>query len=729
MPNNPLSLKINLLGPFRLKVDEQPVEDRRFTRRKPKQLVKLLALQSHHQLHREQLMESLWPDSDPEAASNNLHKAIHMARHALEPELKSVAESHFILTQGQLVMLRAPGGLWIDAEEFEQGAASTELSAGEEALNLYEGDLLAEDLYEDWAAARREQLRNAYHDLLARLANLHEQRNEIERAIGKLRTLTASDAANEKTHRQLMRLYALSGNKSQALKQYRICCEALHNDFDAEPEQATEALRQEIISGKLAPVSALGRGERVEADTAIDSLAILPLINGSADPNAEYLSNGITESIINNLSQLPNLKVMAWNTVFRFKGRQMDPQAVGRDLGVRAVLTGRVLEIGDRLVIKTELISVADGSQLWGGNYNRGLADIFVIEEEISREISEKLRLKLSGDEQKRLAKRHTDNLEAYHAYLKGRYYWNKRSDKDVRRGLEYFKQAIDLDPCYALAHVGVADSYIILGTFGISSLSPKEAFPKAKEAAVQALAIDETLAEAHASLGFALAQYEWDWKNAERHFKRAIDLKPTYATARHWYAFVYLTGLGDLDQAIAEEMRALELEPLSLIINTNLGTLWYLARQYEKAIEQYGKALEIDSGFIIAYWMLGLAYEQKSLFTEAIAEFQKAALLSGGTALPLTMLGHAYALSQRKEEALKVLAELNELSSHEYVSTYRIAGIYVALEDTTAAFEWLWRAYEERDAWLNWLRVDPVFDRLRSERRFQELLARVGLA
>ena len=677
-------------------------------------------------------MESLWPDSDPEAAGNNLHKAIHMARHALEPALKSVAESHFILTQGQLVMLRAPGSLWIDADEFEQRAAaasaSAEVRSCEQALALYEGDLLAEDLYEDWAALRREQLRNVHHELLARLANLHEEHGELELAIGRLRTLAASDSANEKTHRQLMRLYALSGNKSQALKQYRICREVLRNDFDAEPEPATEALREEIAAGTLAPVRVPIKAERREGESVIDSLAILPLVNASPDPNAEYLSNGITESIINSLSELPDLKVMAWNTVVRFKGSDIDYQAAGRQLGVPAVLTGRVLEIGDRLVIKTELINVADGSQLWGAHYNRKLEDIFVIEEEISREISEKLRLKLTGADKQRLARRHTDNLEAYHAYLKGRYYWNKRTDKDVRRSLEYFKQAIDLDPCYALAHAGVADSYIILGTFGISSLPPKEAFPKAKEAALNALAIDDTLAEAHASLAVALAQYEWDWVQAEKEFRRAIELKPTYATARHWYAFVYLTAMGRMEQAIAEELRAKELEPLSLIINTNLGTLLYLARRFDEAIDQYRQAMELEANFVIAHWMLGLAYEQKQSFAEAIAEFQKAVEFSGGRALPLTMLGHAYARAQRKDEARQVLLEVEALSRREYVSPYRVAGIYLALEEIDRAFEWLELAYHEHDAWLTWLPVDPGLDEIRSDERFQTLLDRVGL-
>ena len=727
------SLEIYLLGHFRMLVDGQAVDERSFTRRKPKLLIKLLALQPNHQLHREQAMEFLWPDSDPESAANNLYKAIHMVRHALEPSLKSAADSHFVLTQGQQILLRAPQRLWIDVEAFEEAldlAIKDQETAGfESALAFYVSDLLAEDQYEDWAATKREQLRGRYQDLLAKLAHLYDSHGQYEKAIESFRKLVASDPANEEAHRNLMRLYAVTGSKSRALRQYRECCDALQRELEAEPERATSQLRDQIFSGQVSALAASETALDERDSKTITSLAILPLVNSGGDPNAEYLSDGITESIINSLSQLSGLRVMAWSTVLRFKDSKLDPQAIGRELGVRAVLTGRLFQLHDRLVVKTELVNVADGSQSWGQQYNRKLADIFAIEEEISAEISERLRLQLSGDQQRRLAKRHTESIEAYHAYLKGRYYWNKRTEKTVKRGLEYFNQAIEQDPCYALAYAGLADSYIILGSFGIAALAPRDAFPKAKEAALKALEIDDALAEAHASLADAFGHYDWDWLNSEKEFRRAIELKPTYATAHHWYAFTYLTAMGRLDDAIAEEKRALELEPLSLIINTNLGTLFYLARQYDEAINQYRKALEIDSNFIIAYWMLGLAYEQRSMFKESIAEFQKAVTLSGGSALPTVLLGHAYAMAQQKHQAFQVLDDLHELSKRVYVSSYRIAAIYACLEETRQAFEWLNRAYEERDVWLMWLRVDPVFDDLRPDPRFQELIRLVGLA
>jgi DNA-binding SARP family transcriptional activator len=729
----PTSLEIHLLGPFRVMVGGREVEERRWSRRKPKLLVKLLALQPYHQLHREQVMEMLWPDSDPESAANNLHKAIHMARHALEPNLKSASGSHFILTQGQQISLHAPGRLWIDLEAFEQRAAEAfqrdEVKTYEAALALYQGDLLLGDLYEDWATTRREQLRTQYQDLLGQLAQLYERRGEYQRSIERLKALIACDSSNEEAHRRLMLLYARMGHRHQALQTYQQCGEALRRTLDAEPDEATAKLHEEIINGQVRPFSSRGAQRDQHDAESINSLAILPLVNSSADPNAEYLSDGITESIINNLSQLTRLHVMAHSTVFRYKGRVVDPQEVGRSLNVRAVLTGRVLQLGDSLIIRVELVNTADGSQLWGEQYDQSASDVLAVQEEIAKRISEKLQLKLTGAEREQLVKRHTESTEAYQAYLRGRYCWNKRTEEGLKKGIEYFRQAIEIDPCYALAYAGLADSYVVLGSFGVSALAPEEAFPRAKEAATRALEIDETLAEAHASLAFCLESYDWDWAAAHREFTRAIELKPDCTTAHHWYGLEYLTAMGRLDEAFAEIKQAHELEPLSLSINTDFGFLPYLMRQYDEAIDAYRKALELDQSFVYTHWKLGLAYEQKAMYEEAIAEFQKAIALSGGSAQAIVLLGHAYAVSGKKKEALKVLDELGELSKHRYVSSYRVAAIYLGLGETERAFEWLERAAHERDGWLVWLNVDPVFDHLRSHPRFTDLVRRVGLA
>ncbi|MCA1837217.1 MAG: tetratricopeptide repeat protein [Actinobacteria bacterium] len=727
----PSSLEIHVLGPYRVAVDGTAVDERRWSRHKPKLLVKLLALQPHHQLHREQLIELLWPDLDAVAAANNLHKAIHMARHALEPELKSAADSHFILTRGQQVVLSARGELWVDAKEFERRAAeairSAEAASYESALALYGGDLLVEDLYEDWAAARREQLRALRQELLVKLAHLYESGGEYGRSIERLKELVADDASNEEAHRRLMSLYARTGNRRQSLRQYQQCREALERELQAAPEPATVELHERIISGRLPSLPPVAGRERDDF-AARDSLAILPLTNAGADPDAEYLSDGITESIINSLSQLPALRVLARSTVFRYKGREVDPQEVGRALGVRAVLTGRVMRLGERLVIRAELVDASDGAQLWGGQYDRDFSDVLAVQEEIARQISESLQLKLTGEERKLLTRRHTDNTEAYHAYLRGRYCWNKRTEEELSKSVEYFRRAIKMEPNYALAYAGLADSYIVLGSFGISALAPSEAFPRAKEAATRALEIDETLAEAHASLAFCLESYDWNWAAACTEFKRAIELKPDCTTAHHWYGLEYLTAVGRLDEAYAEIKRAHELEPLSLSIHTDYGFLPYLMRQYDRAIEEYRKSLELDQGFVYTHWKLGLAYEQRAMYEEAIAEFQKAIALSCGSAQAVVLLGHAYAVSGRRTEALKVLDELNELSKRRYVSSYRVAAIHLGLGEKEQAFEWLERAYEEHDAWLVWLKVDPVLDDLHEDPRFADLMRRVGL-
>jgi len=461
----------------------------------------------------------------------------------------------------------------------------------------------------------------------------------------------------------------------------------------------------------------------------IDSLAILPLINKCTDPGMEYLSDGISESMINALSQLSELRVMAWSTVSRYKDKEIDPQDAGRELSVRAALTGRLMQIDERLVIKTELVNVADGSHLWGESFSCKPSDILDVEAEISRAISEKLLVRLTTEDRRQLTKRQPDNVESYHAYLKGRYFWNKRTEEDVRKAIEHFKKAIDEDPGYALAYAGLADAYVILGSFGIGALPPAEAYPKAREAAMKALEIDDLLAEAHASLGFTLALYFWDWSAAEREFKRAIKLEPDYANAHHWYGFVYLVAMGRLDEAIAEVRRAHELDPLSLTISTNLGLLLYLERRSDQAINQFQKTLQLDQDFVYARWELALAYEQKEMFTEAIAEFQKAIKLSGRSALTTALLGHAYAVSGDTSKALKVLDELRELSKRRYVSPYRVAAIYAGLQEKNRAFEWLERAHRQRDPGLASLRKDPLLENLQGDPRWNGFVRTMGLA
>src|SRR5713226_8847351 len=458
---------------------------------------------------------------------------------------------------------------------------------------------------------------------------------------------------------------------------------------------------------------------------AIDSVAVLPFVNVSADPQTEYLSDGITESVINNLSQLRSLRVMARSTVFRYKGKEADPQKVGQDLHVGAVLTGRLKERGDTLVIQAELVDVSKGTQLWGEQYNRKLADILAVQEEISREISEKLRLRLTGEEKTRMAKRPTENIEAYQLYLKGRYYWNKRTEEGFRRAIVYFSEATEKDPNYALAHAGLADSYIVLGYFSL--LPAKEAYAKAREAATRALELDETLGEAHNALATAKADYDWDWPGAEREFRRAIELNPGYAITHQWYGRM-LSELGRHEEALAEIKRAQQLDPLSLIINAVSGRILLYAGRDDLAIEQLRKTLEIDPNFAHAHQFLGYAYVRKGMFGEAIAEFQRAITLSPNFTQYQAGLGHAYARAGKSAEARKLLSELKEHSKRRYVSWCDFAAIYAGLGEKDQAFACLERAYAQRDARLVELKVDARLDPLRADPRFKDLLRRVGL-
>ncbi|TET74478.1 MAG: tetratricopeptide repeat protein [Candidatus Aminicenantes bacterium] len=459
---------------------------------------------------------------------------------------------------------------------------------------------------------------------------------------------------------------------------------------------------------------------------AIDSIAVLPFEYEDADPDMEYLGDGITESLINKLSQLPNLTVISRFSVFQYKGKKPNLQEVGQKLNVKAILTGWIAKRRDGLSISVELVDTRDNSVIWGDKYNRKkLADILTVQENISKEIAENLRLRLSGEEKSRLAKRFTENAEAHQAYLKGRFYWNKRTEVGLMQGLDYFKQAIEKDPGYALAYTGIADSYNLLGRY--SHLGPNEAMPKAKAAAIKALEIDDELGEAHTSLAFVVRYYDLDWWAACREYKRAIELNPSYATAHHWYA-ITLSGMERHDEAIKEIKRALELDPLSLIINTNVAWVYYFARKYDRAIEQYKKTLEMEPNFGVARLRLGRAYLQREMFEEAIAEFKKAASLSDESIHMLAALAHGYAVSGRKDDAMKLLDRLKELSKDRYVPSYELAVIYLGLEDKDQALKWLEKAYEERGSYLGYIKVDPNIDGLRSDPRFKELLKRMGL-
>ncbi len=465
--------------------------------------------------------------------------------------------------------------------------------------------------------------------------------------------------------------------------------------------------------------------EASRRNKVIDSLAILPLENGSAEPDMEYFSDGITESIINTLSQMPKLRVVARSTVFRYKGREVDPQEVGRQLGVRAVLTGRVRQLGDELMIAAELIDVMNDEQLWGEHYNRKLSAIFDVQEEIAKEISERLRLQLTGEEKKRLGKRYTANAEAYQLYLRGRYFWYKRTEEALRKSIEYFNQAIAEDPSYAAAYDGLSDSYALLALRGI--IAPREGLLKAKAAALKALEIDDSLGEAYASLAHARL-HDWDWAGLEEEFKRALELNPGHAIAYHWYS-EYLMAMGRADESIAIIKQGQETDPISPVITATLGFTLLFARRYDQAIEQFRKALELDPNHFLSHYRLSHIYSLKGSHREAIDEAQQSVALSGGSTETLAGLAQAYAGAGMREEMQKVLDELNQRSKERYVSPYYVAKIYASLGDKEQTLHWLEKGFQERNPDFIELRVEPALDLLSDDARFRDLLRRVGLA
>jgi eukaryotic-like serine/threonine-protein kinase len=472
------------------------------------------------------------------------------------------------------------------------------------------------------------------------------------------------------------------------------------------------------------------------SNKTIDSLAALPFVNVGADPNSEYLSDGITESLINSLSQLPNLKVISFSSVSRYRGQQIDPQAVARDLGVRALLVGKVMQRGDDLLVSAELVDTLDNSHIWGEQYNRKLSGLLALQKEISREISGKLRQQLSGEQKERLTKRYTESTEAYQLYLKGRYHWNKWTPDGWQKSIEYFQQAIEKDPSYALAYVGVANAHSALGFFDV--MLPREALPKAEEAALKALEIDDTLGEAHAALGGVKYLYDWDWAAAERELKRAIELNPNDEVAHTVYAY-YLHSMNRADEGLAEMKRAYELDPLSIRINSGLGDMLAFAhahRQYDEAIEQFRKIIELEPAQWAlegAYWHLGAVYEKKGMYVEAIAEYQKSMKLSGDSDLAAAFEQDykASGFSEAKRVVMqKNLQKLGEASKRGRVPPLHFAFIYADLGEKEQAFEWLEKAYEERSSALVHLGDGTACtcDALRSDPRFADLLRRIGL-
>ena len=459
----------------------------------------------------------------------------------------------------------------------------------------------------------------------------------------------------------------------------------------------------------------------------INSIAVMPFVNESGNADVDYLTDGMAETLIGSLSQIPNLSVKGFSTVFRYKGKETDVKTIAKELGVQAVLNGRVVQRGDRLTLSVELLDAPTENVIWADKYDKPQTDLVSLQNEIARDVSSKLRTKLSGTDEQKLSKTYTADPEAYQLYLKGRFYWNKRTVADLRKAIGYFQQAIERDPNYALAYSGLADAYALLNPYGANP--PSETMPQAKAAALKALQIDDDLAEAHASLGQILEYYDWDFQGSQKELKRAIELNPNYAPAHQWCG-EFLMDLGHPDEGIAEVRRALELDPLSLIVNRNLGDMFLGARRHDEAVEQYRKTIEIDPNWFSAHQSLGLAYEAKGMYGEAVAEYTKAQELNninGLTRQELAARLESYAKGGWKGYLEYTLIFRKERLKQSYISPYSMAVLYARLGDKDEAFAWLEKAYQERNYRLPHLRVDFQLDNLRSDPRFDAMVKRMN--
>ena len=478
-----------------------------------------------------------------------------------------------------------------------------------------------------------------------------------------------------------------------------------------------------LVGAALALYSS--RPAQTPAAAPIKSIAVLPFKPLGAGGRDEALELGMADTLIARLSSIRELDVRPMSAVFKYVSLEQDALAAGREQRVDAVLDGHIQKAGEKVRVTVRLLRVADGAPLWTGQFDEKMTDIFAVQDSISERAAGALAVRLAGGERERLTKHHTENTEAYQLYLKGRYHLGRLTDDGFHKGRDYFQQAIDLDPAYAPAHAGLADAYNKLG--GWNAMAPKECFPKAREAAARALALDEELAEAHTQMGVVKHLFDWDFAGAEREFRRAIELNQSQANAHQWYG-QYLSSVGRLDEALAEVRRAQELDPVSLEKMASVGDILYHQRQYDRALEQYRRALEMDPNSGFAHWALGNAYVQKGMYEEAIGEYKRAIPLSGDSPDELASLGYAYALSGKRREAQAVIAELQERSTRSYISPTIIAFIYAGLGENDRAFAWLEKAFDGRDFILVLLKADPTFDRLRPDPRFADLVRRVGL-
>lgn len=720
-----MPLELRLLGTFAVAVDGEPVADARWVRRQAALVVKLLALAPNHRLHQDQIMEVLWPGADPDTASNGLHKMVHLVRHALEPQLRAGNDSHFVQRhEGQLCLV-APGGVRVDADEFEALALRAVRGGDEatcrEATRLYGGDLLPADRFADWASARRERLRTLHLQVLAALADRLATRGELADAIRTLQQLLAVDPVNEPAHRGLMECFARAGSRAQALRQFEHCRTVLDRELAARPDRETQALRDRILAGTT-PADAHARPPAPDASPGgARAVAVLPFANLTGDPGQDYLANGLCEAIIRRLSREAQLRVMAPSTVFRYRGREVDPRTIGDELGVASVVLGRIDTAGRRFGVTVELVRAADGTLLWGERFEcapPGLADV---EQAIAGAVA--ARLVAAGTKATAAPSTTTASPVAYEQYLRGRHEWNRRTAKALAAAQRHFERAIVADGRFALAHSGLADCHSLAALYAASA--PHETMPKARAAAARALQLDPQLAEAHTSLAYVQFAYDWDFAAAEAGFARAIALSPNYATAHQWQHELF-AALGRTAEQRAAIARAHALDPLSPILATEIGWGLYFAGAHDEAQRHLEGVVTSAPQFALAWLLLGLAQLHLGDDEAACQTAAHAVKLGGDAPLPLAIgaFGHVLARAGRVDEAKAQLRRLARGRGSSPAAAHGRALVHAGLGAAGAALDCLDEALAGRADRLVYAGVEPMLAPLRAEPRLQRILA-----
>jgi DNA-binding SARP family transcriptional activator/TolB-like protein/Tfp pilus assembly protein PilF len=733
-------------------------------------LLALLALAPGHKLSRDKLIAYLWPDRDADGGRNLLKVSTYVLRSALG--------DNALVSEGDDLRLN-PASLTIDAAEFD---AALERRDYERAVALYKGSFLdgfflpEAPEFEEWSERERQRLARAYSTAREALAQAAEAEKDLHKALEHWRALAAHDPYDSRIAARLIAALAAVGNRAGALQQASVHERLLQNEFGmAMPQEiatlvehlkttpavgmatstaavnvAEPALLMQpasrprkkphlvlalatslvVVAAAVFAVFAMRRSDRDQAVASrAPAIAVLPFENVGNDED-EYFAAGMTDEITSRLGAVSGLGVVPSSATERYARTNKTMREIGRDLSVDYVLLGNVRWAGEqrpgrKVRVTVELLRVEDERQLWSNTYDRVIDDIFEVQSDIATQVTNRLGVTLAERERLKLRAIPAENHEAYTLYLKGRYFWNKRTEGRVQTAQTYFQQAVDLDPGYALAWAGLADVWIFRGWYSL--LAPRETFPKAKEAALRALQFDSTLAEAHASLAHIHFEFDHDWEAAKREYLRAIELKPSYAIAHHWYGG-FLSAMGNHKEALYQAEMARRLDPIAPIIQTWVGLRYYFAGRYDQAIAEFAKAIELDREFAPAYWHLGWAYEQSNQFHEAIREAQRALANDPQNLLYSASLAHAYAKAGRTTEARVILAQLANAAKTRHVSAYDVAVVYIALGETRTALDWLDRAYAQQSPWIGYLRVDPRVDLVRDHPRFKALLRKARL-